>query len=183
MKPDLIHSGDIAISLRRVPRARHLRLSVDGSGSVLLTRPLWVSRESALSFLKEKEAWLRVRIEEIRSRPASILHSGGREEYLRYKEKARLIVRSRLQFYNSHYGFNIIRISIRDQKSRWGSCSHAGGLNFNYRLALLPADLADYIIVHELCHLKEMNHSPAFWRLVGEKIPDYQEKRRRLRKI
>jgi len=75
------------------------------------------------------------------------------------------------------------RVAIRNQKSRWGSCSSQKNLNFNYRLCLLPSDIAEYIIVHELCHLQEMNHSVKFWRLVEKTIPDYKFRQKRLKKI
>ncbi|HPY99327.1 MAG TPA: M48 family metallopeptidase, partial [bacterium] len=108
---------------------------------------------------------------------------GGREDYLRNKEKARALVVPRLDYFNQFYNFKFRRLSIRDQRSRWGSCSRNGGLNFNYRLVFLPPNLADYLIVHELCHLGEFNHSPAFWKLVARTIPDYENRRRLLRKL
>jgi len=74
-------------------------------------------------------------------------------------------------------------VKIRDQSSRWGSCSWKGNLNFSYKLVLLPEHLADYVVVHELCHLREMNHSPRFWALVSQTVPDYRAKRRELKKL
>jgi predicted metal-dependent hydrolase len=70
-------------------------------------------------------------------------------------------------YYNEHYHFRYNRVSIKMQISRWGSCSRYGNLNFNYGLINLPQELADYVVVHELCHLKEMNHGPKFWALGG----------------
>ncbi|MBI2411220.1 MAG: M48 family metallopeptidase [Candidatus Kerfeldbacteria bacterium] len=112
-----------------------------------------------------------------------IFTKNSRKQFLKQKETARALVHERLQYFNSLYQFTFHRVSIRNQRSRWGSCSQAGNLNFNYRIIFLPGDLVDYIIVHELCHLKEMNHSARFWHLVAQTIPDYAARRRYLKKI
>ncbi len=105
---------------------------------------------------------------------------GRRKEYLKYREHARAIAHSRINFFNQIYNFRVNRITIRNQKTRWGSCSKRGNINFNYKIALLPQELSDYIIVHELCHLGEFNHSKDFWNLVARVIPDYKERRKKL---
>lgn len=97
------------------------------------------------------------------------------KKYLEYKEKAREIATSRLEYFNQHYKLTYGKVSIRNQKSRWGSCSSKGNLNFNYKIALLPPHLADYVIVHELCHRGQFNHSQKFWDLVGETLPNYEK--------
>jgi predicted metal-dependent hydrolase len=97
--------------------------------------------------------------------------------------RARALVLSRLEYFNREYHFTYHTVRIKDQRSRWGSCSSHGNLNFNYRIALLPAHLADYIVVHELCHLGQMNHSAKFWALVGSILPDYMVCRAELRKV
>jgi len=74
-------------------------------------------------------------------------------------------------------------VSIRNQKTRWGSCSRQKNLSFSYRLFLLPPRFCDYVIVHELCHLKEMNHSPKFWALVARTFPDYKKLRREMKAL
>lgn len=104
-----------------------------------------------------------------------------RREYLLHKEKARKLVGDMLARFNAHYGHEYKRVAIRATKSRWGSCSRAGNLNFNYRLALLPEELVEYVVVHELCHLREFNHSASFWSLVEQTIPDWRERRARLK--
>lgn len=104
-------------------------------------------------------------------------------DYLRLKDDARRIVHERLDHFNKHYRFAYGRVSVRDQKSRWGSCSGKGNLNFNYRIAILPPELQDYLVVHELCHLSQMNHSPAFWSLVAETVPDWRDRHRALRSV
>lgn len=106
-----------------------------------------------------------------------------RLSYLRHRETARELVLKKIPEFNAHYGFKVGRVAIRDQKSRWGSCSSKGNLNFNYRIALLPSYLADYVIVHELCHLGEFNHKEKFWALVARTIPDYKKYRDELRVI
>lgn len=175
--------SDLNIKLRRVRRARHLRLSIAADGRVLLTRPFWVSEKVARKFLAEKSDWLAEKWRELQARPDNYFRRGGREEYLKNKEAARTLVLAKLEKFNQLYHFPIRRISIRDQRSRWGSCSKAGGLNFNYRIVFLPDDLADYLVVHEICHLGELNHRPAFWQLVARAVPDYEARRRRLRHV
>ncbi len=102
--------------------------------------------------------------------------------YLENKNKALEIVKERIRYFNTFYNYKWGRIVVRNQKTRWGSCSKRGNLNFNYKIALLPQRSSDYIIVHELCHLGEFNHSQKFWDLVAKTIPDYKEIRRDLRK-
>jgi len=107
---------------------------------------------------------------------------GTKKDYAEYKDSALGLAKSRLEYFNTFYGFKIGRVSVKNQKSRWGSCSRKGNLNFNYKIAKLPASTADYIILHELCHLGKFNHSRAFWNLVRKTMPDYLEIRRSLRK-
>ncbi len=103
--------------------------------------------------------------------------------YRTHKAAARAIILERLHYFNQYYGYTYKRVAIRNTSRSWGSCSSLGNLNFSYKLLFLPAALRDYVVVHELCHLKELNHSSAFWDLVGECIPDYRELRATLREI
>ena len=80
---------------------------------------------------------------------------------------------NRINYFNAFYGFKIKRIAIKNQSTRWGSCSSLGNLNFNYKIIYLRPELADYLIVHELCHLGELNHSKRFWALVSKTMPKY----------
>ncbi len=106
-----------------------------------------------------------------------------KQDYLKNKEIARGLINSRLQYFSRLYNIAYGRVSIRNQKSRWGSCSRQGNLNFNYRLLYLSDSLRDYVIVHELCHIREFNHGKNFWSLVSQSIPDYKELRREIKKI
>ena len=98
-----------------------------------------------------------------------------------YRRQGRRVFAERVAYWNTQFGFSYGRIAIRDQKSRWGSCSRQGNLNFNWRLLLAPLAVLDYIVIHELAHLKEGNHSPRFWALVAAKCPGYREHRTWLR--
>ncbi|NVN96820.1 M48 family metallopeptidase [Candidatus Nomurabacteria bacterium] len=108
---------------------------------------------------------------------------GGKRSlnYIKYKKDAATLVKERLEHFNTFYNFKYGRVAIRNQKTRWGSCSKKGNLNFNYKIVLLTSKQANYIIVHELCHLKEFNHSQRFWDLVAKVVPDYKEVRSSLR--
>ncbi len=112
--------------------------------------------------------WFKPKFRKVRRRRSTSVTP----HYLAHKEAAREIALARLQYFNNHYGLSWNRVAIRNQRSRWGSCSSKGNLNFNYRIIFLPEHLRDYIIVHELCHLKELNHGPDFWYLVAEQSPD-----------
>lgn len=105
------------------------------------------------------------------------------KHYLEHKEPARELVLARLQHWNQYYNLEWNRVAIRNQKTCWGSCTSLKNLNFSYRLLFLPPHLQDYIIVHELCHLSQLNHSPAFWNLVAETLPEYHTHKRELRVI
>ncbi|HEU4677686.1 MAG TPA: M48 family metallopeptidase [Candidatus Paceibacterota bacterium] len=125
-----------------------------------------------------RSRWFRVRRRGRRPRSRA-----ARELYATHKETARARIHERLAHWSVVRGASYGRVAIRDQRSRWGSCSRERNLNFNFRLAFLPVELLDYVIVHELCHLDEFNHSPDFWALVEASLPDYRLRRRALRAI
>jgi len=116
------------------------------------------------------------RVVKRRSKPIS-------QHYKKHREQARAIIHTRLDYWALVCGVAHKRVAIRNQKSRWGSCTSAGNLNFSYRLIFLPKEICDYIIVHELCHLKELNHSPKFWLEVAQILPEYETPIKALRMI
>lgn len=103
------------------------------------------------------------------------------QHYAAHKEVARTLIFEKLAYWNAYYNFSYNRVAIRNQRSRWGSCSSKANLNFNYKLLFLPECLIDYVVVHELCHLEELNHGPQFWNLVGKSLPEYMKQRQLLR--
>lgn len=130
--------------------------------------------------------WMFRRVRRVRVRRRSVSHrlfvKSSKAEYEKNKELTRALVARKIAEFNLFYNFKFGKVSIRNQRSRWGSCSKKGNLNFNYRLALVPDILVDYVIVHELCHLGEFNHSKDFWKLVEQTIPNYTELRKQLHK-
>ncbi len=105
------------------------------------------------------------------------------DEYLTkwYKKQAKEIITLRIKDYAKALGLSFSKIGITSAKKRWGSCNSKGNINFSYRLVMTPPVIIDYVIVHELMHLKEMNHSPRFWAKVGQVIPDYKLRRKWLK--
>lgn len=170
-------------TLRKSLRARRLRISVAPGGALAVSAPLWVSGRIIERFLMEHAEWIRSAVERFRQISRHPMARGGKREYAKYKEAARTLAAERLAHFNAAYGFRYGAISIRNQKTRWGSCSKSGNLSFNYRIALLPSELADYVILHELCHLGAFDHSARFWSLVARAMPDFALRRRALRTL
>lgn len=109
-----------------------------------------------------------------------VSRGAARRAYLLHKEAARRLIYAIIARFAPLYGVSVRAVSIRDQQSRWGSCARSGRLSFNYRLALLPPRLAEYVVVHELCHLLEFNHSAKFWALVSKTVPEHRALRQAL---
>lgn len=174
---------DYSYKLRRRARAKYLRLSVDYDGTVVVTAAKTYPLYKIQHFMIKRWPWVLKNVAKQKSSP-SLLHQQHSESLVKkYKKITRNLVNSRLKYFNQIYNFNYNRVAIRNQKTRWGSCSSDKNLNFNYRLCLLPPFIADYIIVHELCHLAELNHSRAFWELVSKAIPNYRDIEKELKKI
>jgi hypothetical protein len=169
--------------LKRSRRAKNMRLTVYQTSKVRLTLPYFFDIARGEDFLKKHSAWIEKKLKKINKIAASglVLPKPGRRDYLKHKAQALKLARQQSSSFNEYYKFRIGRISIKNQRTRWGSCSKIGNLNFNYRIIFLPPELADYIIVHELCHLQELNHSARFWGLVSQTIPDWRKKRKKLR--
>jgi predicted metal-dependent hydrolase len=173
--------NDYTLKIRK--NSRRVRLAVHQDGRVVVTASKSTKKSRIEAFISKQTEWIRSSFKRFEGMPKPVVPRGNRRDYTKYKEVARELVERRLEHFNAYssYVFAIGRVSIRNQKTRWGSCSKKGNLNFSYRIALLPPELADYIVVHELCHLGEFNHSSNFWSLVEKAIPDYRERRRRLR--
>lgn len=174
-------NGNIVCVVKKNIRARALRLAIQKDGRVMLTLPFFISYEQGRRFLQSKQEWICEKVRAFLSAPQHLIHRGSVEEYKASQKEARKLIEARLMYFQNAYDVHWNRVSIRNQSTRWGSCSRHGNLSFNYRLLLLPPHLCDYVIVHELCHLREMNHSPKFWALVALTFPDYKKLRQEMR--
>jgi predicted metal-dependent hydrolase len=177
-----IELNGCSVPYKLIKRKRHhsFTLSVHAGGRITLTIPKRVSDKQAHRFLVQKRTWLTSALETTPQQQG--LSVVNREHYKTYKEKARLFILTRLAELNTQYGYMYKKVYIRANTSRWGSCSGYGNLNFDYRIMFLPRHLQDYILVHELCHLREMNHSKRFWKLVEQAVPNHRTLRKELRR-
>ena len=164
--------------------SKNLRLIIHQDGRLVVTAPARLCLREIEKFLSKKAEWIWRHLNLIKKREGRIFSSEkNRADYLAQKDLARRKIVFLTERLAKQHGFSLKRISIRNQSSRWGSCSGKGNLNFHYKVAFLPDKLAEYVIIHELCHLKELNHSPLFWRLVEQILPDYRSCRRALKSV
>ncbi|MFA6513975.1 MAG: M48 family metallopeptidase [Patescibacteria group bacterium] len=180
-KKILLRDQEVSYTLKSYRLSRRLRLLIYGNGEISVTKPVFVNEKTVEDFLISKADWI---LNKLATQKKTLIASGVKdslESYLKNKKQAAALVKERLEYFNQFYGFRYGAISIRRQRTRWGSCSKKGNLSFNYRLVFLAPEEADYIIVHELCHLGEFNHSPKFWALVAKTVPNYLALRRKLK--
>ncbi len=163
-------------------RARQLRLSVNEYAEVTMTIPKRYSPARAERFLIEKGEWVLHQLEKLAKNSGRVRLPTGHLNFMRHKAAARRLVMHLIEELQPVYDARIKRVSVRDQKSRWGSCSKDGRLSFSYKIVFVPLPAARYIVAHELSHLKEFNHSRAFWAWVSKSVPNHQELRRELKK-
>lgn len=170
--------GNMEVRVIRSNR-KTVAIQVNSDLTVTVRAPKYVSEKYIEQILREKESWIRKHIDEIKAKKAQ--HEAGnvkpltRDELQKLADEAVEYIPKRVEHFAKIIGVDYGRITIRNQKTRWGSCSSKGNLNFNCLLMLTPPEVIDYVVVHELCHRKEMNHSKAFWSEVEKVIPNYKE--------
>ena len=162
---------------------KSIGLEIRQDTSVIARVPYRLSDKGLETFLEKHTEWILCKRK----------LAGKRQDYRRFtnappfsqltakeREQIKEKIAARVKYYCEVMGVTVGRITIRNQKTRWGSCSSKGNVNFNYQLYYLPEKLLDYVVVHELAHLRHMNHSSLFWTEVGRYFPDFQECRKQL---
>lgn len=167
-------------------RRKTCAVSISAEGKITLRLPLGTSETQIRRLLLDKQHWIITHyleaVKRAESRPVSDLTDAQRKALeKRYIAAAKEYFPKRAAYFLPLTGGSYDRITIRDQKTRWGSCSAKGTLSFNWRLMLAPPAVLDYVVVHELCHLTHMDHSKAFWALVESVCPDYRIHRKWLK--
>lgn len=151
------------------------------NGEVIVRAPLLLSKAKIEKFIALKQNWINNALAKQKEQLKNA-KSISQEKIKELKEVAKTVLPEKAEFFAGIIGVEYKNITIRKQKSRWGSCSSKGNLNFNCLLMLFPNEIIDYVVVHELCHLKHMNHLPRFWAEVEKVLPDYKQRRSYLKK-
>jgi predicted metal-dependent hydrolase len=210
-------------NLRRSPRARRVRVSVESDGAVLVTLPRQAPLRAADEAVRELAPWIERRRRALERAASAVARTPGTVPYLGrelrlvpeprrtrvhrrgdsllvpaaeaaagdpvggpgpggapaierwYRRAARAEIAPRLDAAVAQAGTSYTKLTIRGQRTRWGSCSHTGAMSFNWRLLLAPEPVLDYVVEHEVCHLEVMDHSPRFWGLLESRVPDWRE--------
>ena len=178
-KEELVKSAGLSVLLVRSSK-KTLAVQIRADGTVIARAPLRMPKDRILYFLSEKASWIRMQQGRMQEREnmrqqARIHLDAAQEKELR--ERAKSVLAQRTAYFARQVGVTYGRITVRDQKTRWGSCSQTGNLNFNFRLILAPPEVLDYVVVHELCHRRQMNHSAQFWQEVAQVLPDYRKRK------
>ena len=178
-KEEIVEIAGLSVLLVRSSR-KTLAVQIRADGTAIARAPLRMSKARILDFLYEKASWICMQQERMRTRISVRQQEGihlDAEQEKRLRAQAKVVLEQRTDYFARQIGVTYGRITVRDQKTRWGSCSQAGNLNFNFRLILAPPEVLDYVVVHELCHRRQMNHSAQFWQEVAQVLPDYRERK------
>ena len=175
--------GEIRISVIRSAR-KSLGLEVRDANTVLARIPTRVSDRELKAFVENHRSWILQKTEVMAEREEKRKSTPAPPPELLSKTdrmKIQLKIGKRVRHYCEAMGVTVGYVTVKNQKTRWGSCSAKGNVNFNYQLAFLPDELLDYVVIHELAHRRHMNHSRAFWAEVEKYCPDYLERREQLK--
>lgn len=174
----LLDNQHLVIQIKRQAYRRNLKLQYKDQ-RFTVTAPKWIPLNQIETFLVAQKDWINKRLKNQQSE--RVLPELAYDENT--KRAAKILVLSLIEQYSSLYPYPFQKVTIKNLQTKWGSCSRKKNLNFNYRIIALPEHLAAYLVVHELCHLHEFNHSLQFWKLVAKAFPHYRELRQELHSI
>ncbi len=163
-------------------RRKTIAIEIKPDGSVIVRCPLRIPQKTVDSFVESKRQWIENKLKDIDSKASENIPKLSVREIKELTAKAKDILPSKVEYYANLLGVSYGRISVKCQRTLWGSCSSKGNLNFNCLLMLTPEDITDYVVVHELAHRLHMNHSKEFWSCVESILPDYKQRRKWLKK-
>jgi hypothetical protein len=176
-----LNGKNLEFTIKKNRLSRRVRILIHGNGRIVVSAPRFISQKYIKKILTDKSEWITDTL--AKCRPTDPKKIPTHLDFAQNKKLATKIVRQTIEKFRALYEFHPKKIFIRNQTTRWGSCSGRGNLSFNFRLVYLPEPLADYLIFHELCHLAEMNHSFRFWALVARAVPDYKKRKAALREM
>ena len=156
-------------------------IRVRSDGSVRVTIPRGGSQQEARRFAQRQRQWIDKHREQVAQEQARVRETAAPDAERQWRARATRELPARLLELADAHGLRVNRVSVRNQRWRWGSCSRNGHICLNWRLVRMPPSIRDYVMIHELMHLKQMNHSPKFWKLVARACPDYDAARQWLR--
>ena len=158
-------------------------ITVERDGTVTIRAPFFMSERRIREIIEERKEWIEKAQNKLASRAERLnsLTPITKDEIDSLKAAAKPIIEEKVRHFADKIGVEYGKITIRNQRTRYGSCNAKGNLNFNCLIMLMPNEIIDYVIVHELCHIKEMNHSRRFWNEVESILPDYKERRKWLK--
>ena len=195
MKAEYVYMLDISEQVNPLPcrvrfsKRKSLGIEITAEGNIIVRAPGFISKRAVEAFIEEKREWIFKNREKILAKK-EISHLSPltplEEQKVaalkkRFLNAAKIYFPKRCEELVRLTGGHYEKITIRNQKTRWGICSQTGTLSFNYRLMMAPPEVIDYVIVHELCHLTSMNHSKAFWNKVAGILPDYIQRKQWLK--
>jgi len=161
---------DINYLLKSSFKSKVLRCTFSQEKGLVITKPKLLPIFIVENFLQKKSKWILNNYQKRQNKDSNLLVD-SREHFLKHKEQALQFCIDKVNHWNKFYNFDFNKISVKKMTTRWGSCSSKKNLNFNYKIIFLTPQEQDYLIIHELCHLQEMNHSSAFWSLVQKQTP------------
>ncbi|MDD2758153.1 MAG: M48 family metallopeptidase [Patescibacteria group bacterium] len=177
-----LNGQKIQFAVKKNRHARQVRILIHQNGRLTVSAPRFATQKMLKNVIADKAEWIINTLAKCRpDNPQK--HAEVKKDFKKNKNLALKLVKEKIATFGAIYNLHPKKIFIRNQSTRWGSCSSRGNLSFNFRLIYLPENLLDYLIAHELCHLGEMNHSHRFWALVAQTIPDFKKRKTALREM